>query len=85
MKKVATREAYGNILESLAKSDSDIIAIDAEVSNSTKSDGVKKINPNQFIEAYIAEQNMVGMALGLSVKGFNVFCFNFCSIFFSCP
>ena len=74
---VATRQAYGNALANLAKLNREIIAIDGEVSNSTNSEEVKKIAPKQFIEAYIAEQNMIGMALGLSKKGFNVFASTF--------
>ena len=74
---VSTREAYGNALANLAKSNSSIIAIDGEVSNSTYSEKVKEKTPRQFIEAYIAEQNMIGMALGLSKKGFNVFASTF--------
>ena len=73
----ATRKAYGEALYNLAKSDSNIIAVDAEVSNSTYSETVKKISNNQFIESFIAEQNMVGMGLGLSKKGFNVFASSF--------
>jgi len=75
--KVATRDAYGNALANLAYLDSRILAIDAEVSNSTKSGEVKNKTPKQFIEAYIAEQNMIGMALGLSVQGFSVFASTF--------
>ncbi len=74
---IATRTAYGNALASLAKSNQRIIAIDGEVSNSTHSEEVKKKTPKQFIEAYIAEQNMIGMSLGLSKKGFNVFASTF--------
>ncbi len=74
---VATRQAYGSALSNLAKLDQNIIAIDAEVSNSTYSEEVKKKTPKQFIEAYIAEQNMIGLALGLSKKGFNVFASTF--------
>lgn len=74
---VATRQAYGTALAKLAKADSSVIAVDAEVSNSTYAEQVKKLSPSQFIEAYIAEQNMVGMSLGLSVKGFNVFASTF--------
>jgi len=74
---VATRKAYGNALANLARSNVNIIAIDGEVSNSTYSEEVKKHIPHQFIEAYIAEQNMIGMALGLSKKGFNVFASSF--------
>ncbi len=74
---VSTREAYGNILANISKADSNTMVIDGEVSNSTFSERVKEKTPKQFIEAYIAEQNMVGMALGLSVKGFNVFASTF--------
>ena len=74
---IATREAYGNALANLSKSSSNILAVDAEVSNSTKSDSVKALNQEQFIEAYIAEQNMAGMAFGLSIKDFNVFASTF--------
>lgn len=74
---VATREAYGNALANLAKKDSKILAVDSEVSNSTKSEKVKSVRKKQFVETYIAEQNMVGMALGLSKNGFNVFASTF--------
>ena len=80
-KEFSTREAYGNSLASLAKSDENVIVLDAEVGNSTFSELVKKSTPKQFIESYIAEQNMVGMALGLSVKGFNVFASTFSAFF----
>lgn len=70
---IAVREAYGKSLANLAQANSNIVAVDGEVSNSTKSDFVKKAKSKQFVEAYIAEQNMVGMALGLSKKDFNVF------------
>ena len=74
---ISTREAYGNALANLALKDKTILAIDAEVSNSTKSEKVKYVKPRQFVEAFIAEQNMASMALGLSVKGFNVFASSF--------
>ena len=78
---MAVREAYGKALANLAQANSNVIAVDGEVSNSTKSDLVKKAKPKQFVEAYIAEQNMVGMALGLSKKGFNVFASTFAAFF----
>jgi len=74
---IATREAYGFALKNLAKSNPEVIAIDAEVSNSTFSEIVKRIEPEQFIEAYVAEQNMIGMALGLSIKKYHVFASTF--------
>ena len=51
---VATRMAYGKALRNLAISDAKVIAVDAEVSNSTHSDEVKKVRPGQFVEAFIA-------------------------------
>lgn len=74
---VATRESYGTALAALCDLNKQILAVDAEVSNSTFADRVKKKNPQQFVEAYIAEQNMVGMAQGLSAKGFRVFASSF--------
>jgi transketolase len=74
---VATRQAYGNALANLALSDPRILAVDAEVSNSTHSAEVKKHTPKQFIEAFIAEQNMMGLSLGLSKKGFKPFASSF--------
>ncbi|MBI5804345.1 transketolase [Candidatus Pacearchaeota archaeon] len=71
--KIATRESYGETLAELAKLNDKIIVVDGEVSNSTRSEEVKKIKPSQFVEGFVAEQNMVGMSLGLSVKGFDVF------------
>jgi transketolase len=74
---MSTREAYGKALANLARINPDIIALDAEVSNSTFAEEVKKIKPKQFVECFIAEQNMIGMALGLSKKGFSVYASTF--------
>ena len=74
---ISTRDSYGSALASLAKSNSSVIAIDAEVSNSTRSEEVKKSSNEQFIQVYIAEQNMIGVSLGLSKKGFNVYASTF--------
>ena len=67
---VATRKAYGETLAQLAENDPRIIALDGETSNSTFSELVKEKTPDQFIEMFIAEQNMAGVALGLSKRGF---------------
>jgi len=74
---IATREAFGNALASLAVSDEKIISLDADVGNSTHSEEVKKISENQFIQTFISEQNMAGVALGLSKKGFKPFASTF--------
>ncbi len=74
---IATREAYGKALANLALANKNILVVDAEVSDSTKTRLVKEKTPNQFIEAFIAEQNLIAMALGLSVKGFKPYASTF--------
>lgn len=74
---LATRDAYGKALKKLVAADPEVLAVDAEVSNSTRSEFIKQVNEEQFVEAFIAEQNMAGMAQGLSVKGFEVFASTF--------
>ncbi|MEK7863085.1 MAG: transketolase, partial [Chloroflexota bacterium] len=59
---VATRRAYGDALAALAAARSDVVVLDAEVSNSTHSEEVKKVAPDRFFEMYIAEQKMVAAA-----------------------
>lgn len=66
---ISTRKAYGQALE-LAGKDSQIIALDAEVKNSTYAELFEKSYPERFIECFIAEQNMIGMAVGLTTLGF---------------
>lgn len=68
-KAVSTRRAYGNALARIFPQFPDIIVLDAEVSNSTFSEIFKKAYPERFFEMYIAEQNMVGVAVGLSRRG----------------
>ncbi len=68
-KPVATRHAYGTALERLFPEFPDMVVLDAEVSNSTYSELFKAKYPERFFEMFIAEQNMVGTALGLSLRG----------------
>ncbi|MEK6899019.1 MAG: transketolase [Nanoarchaeota archaeon] len=74
---LSTREAYGKALANLAKKDSRVVVLDAEVSNSTFSNLVKKETPERFIEGFIAEQNLIGMALGLETRGYKPFSSSF--------
>lgn len=67
-KPVATRKAYGNALERIFPEFPNMAVLDAEVSNSTYSEIFKKTFPDRFFEMYIAEQNMVGAALGLHCR-----------------
>lgn len=66
---VSTREAYGEIIGNLTKSNTNIVVLDAETSNSTFAAVTKEDSPEQFFEMYIAEQNMIGTALGMSRRG----------------
>jgi transketolase len=66
---VATRDAYGKALKRLAPGDRRLIALDGEVCNSTRSKTLRDASPEQFLEMFIAEQNMVGMAVGLALRG----------------
>jgi len=68
-KPISTRHAYGMALERLYPEYPDIVVLDAEVSNSTFAEIFKKSHPDRFFEMYIAEQNMVGAGLGLSLRG----------------
>jgi transketolase len=66
---VATREAYGTALAKLAAVAPQVVAIDGDTKNSTFSERLKEVAPARFAEGYIAEQNMVGAALGMSTEG----------------
>ncbi len=68
-KQVSTRRAYGNALTRIYTEHPDIVVLDAEVSNSTFAELFKIAHPDRFFEMFIAEQNMVGTALGLSLRG----------------
>jgi transketolase len=65
---VATRKAFGEALAALA-SRHDVVALDAEVSNSTYTEDFQKVAPDRFFEFFIAEQAMVGAAVGLQALG----------------
>jgi transketolase len=66
---VATREAYGVALAKLGESDPRVVALDADVKNSTFSDKFEKVLPDRFYENFIAEQVMIGAAMGLAARG----------------
>ena len=74
--KKATREGYAAALEELA-SNPDIIVMDADLGAATKSASFKKFAPERFIDAGIAEANMMGVAAGLATCGKTVFASSF--------
>ncbi len=71
--KVATRVAFGNALVNLGRKNENVVVIDADVKNSTMTEGFFKAFPERGFQSFIAEQNMVGMAIGFSATGFNPF------------
>ena len=78
---VATREIYGKVLAELALSNPTIYALDGDVKNSTYSQDFLKVYPQRFIECFIAEQNMVSVAVGLSRLGRSPFVSTFAAFF----
>lgn len=67
---VATRKAYGPALTALAEVDPRVVALDGEVSNSTGVADFVETHPERFFEMFIAEQQMVAAATGLSTRGY---------------
>ncbi|MDA8078290.1 MAG: transketolase [Nitrospiraceae bacterium] len=80
-KPVATRKAYGNALVRILPRFPNIVVLDAEVSNSTHAEIFREKHPERFFEMYIAEQNMVGAALGLAGRGKLPFVSTFAAFF----
>jgi len=66
---VATREAYGTAIAKLGAGDDRIVALDADVKNSTFSDKFEQQHPARFYENFIAEQVMIGASMGLAARG----------------
>lgn len=65
---LATREAYGAALAKMVKCNPRVIALDADVKNSTFSEKAKEVDPQRHIECFIAEQNMIGTAIGMACR-----------------
>ncbi len=69
VKKIATRQSYGEALRDLAEEYPNLVVLDADLSNATKTGVFKKAYPDRFINCGIAESNMMGIAAGLSTTG----------------
>ena len=69
VKKIATRESYGNALKELAEEFPELVVLDADLAEATKTGIFKKAYPDRHIDCGIAECNMVGVAAGLSLVG----------------
>ena len=77
VKKIATRESYGNALVEIAKEHDDLVVLDADLAAATKTGIFKKAYPERFIDCGIAESNMVGVAAGIASTGKVPFCSSF--------
>lgn len=65
----ATRKGFGDALAALGEADHRVVAIDGDVQNSTYTEEFARVAPDRFLQGYIAEQNMAGMAMGLAARG----------------
>jgi transketolase len=68
-KEVATRKGFGDGLAALAPADLRVVVVDGDVKNSTYTEEFEKVAPDRFLQGYIAEQNMIGAAMGLAARG----------------
>ena len=69
IKKIATRDSYGNMLAELGAQHEDIVVLDADLAAATKTGVFKNAYPERFIDCGIAECNMIGVAAGLAASG----------------
>lgn len=77
VKKIATRESYGNALAELGTEHKDVVVLDADLASATKTGVFKKAHPDRFIDCGIAECNMMGVAAGLATTGMVPFASSF--------
>jgi transketolase len=77
----ATRKAYGDALKALGAANPEVVGLDGEVSNSTYAEEFAKAYPDRYFEQYIAEQQLIAAAVGLSVRGKIPFASTFAAFF----
>jgi transketolase len=71
-KAVAVRHAYGTALKKIGESNPYVVAMDGDTKNSTFAETFRKAFPERFVECFIAEQNLVGVAIGAATRDRNV-------------
>jgi transketolase len=79
--KEATRKAFGDALVAVGAHRPEVVALDGEVGNSTHSEEFQKAYPNRFFEMFIAEQQLLGSAVGLAVLGKKAYASTFAAFF----
>ena len=77
VKKIATRESYGNALKELGAENPNVIVLDADLAGATKTGVFKKAFPDRFFDCGIAESNMMAIAAGVATTGKIPFCSTF--------
>ncbi len=77
VKKIATRESYGNALVELGKKHDNLVVLDADLAGATKTGTFQKAFPERHIDCGIAEGNMIGVAAGLATTGMVPFASSF--------
>ncbi len=77
IKKIATRDSYGNTLVELGNERDDFVVLDADLAAATKTGTFKKAFPERHYNCGIAEQNMMSIAAGIAATGKRVFCSSF--------
>jgi transketolase len=75
--KVATRTAFGKALAAIGAARGEVVALDGEVSDSTRSEFFADEFPERFFESFISEQQMVSMAVGMQVRGWKPYAATF--------
>ncbi|MGW3198132.1 transketolase [Streptomyces sp. NPDC001118] len=78
---VATRDAFGAALAALGTARGDVVALDGEVGDSTRTGEFAKAHPDRFFECYIAEQQLVAAAVGMAVRGWLPYASTFAAFF----
>ena len=77
VKKIATRESYGNALKALGEANPNVLVLDADLAGATKTGVFKKAFPDRFFDCGIAECNMVSIAASVAATGKIPFCSSF--------
>lgn len=75
--RTATRDAYGKALIELGDADKNVVVLDADLAEATRTGKFKGAHPDRFIDCGIAEGNMMGVAAGLAAAGYTVFASSF--------
>ncbi|MDA0566456.1 transketolase [Streptomonospora sp. S1-112] len=78
---VATRDAFGKAVAALGDGRPDVVVLDGEVADSTRTKAFADAHPDRFVELYIAEQQLVATAVGLQVRGYTPYAATFAAFF----